>query len=101
MTKKRKERRKMSKTITVFFVLVAVALPGSAVETVSDCSKLLPGPTLPHGFGVNIHFRGQPSDLDMIAEAGFKLIRMDLTWALIEHDKGIYEFEKLGYDSLT
>jgi len=101
MTKKRKERRKMSKTITVFFVLVAVALPGSAVETVSDCSKLLPGPTLPHGFGVNIHFRGQPSDLDMIAEAGFKLIRMDLTWAIIEHDKGIYEFEKLGYDSLT
>jgi len=37
----------------------------------------------------------------MIAEAGFKLIRMDLTWAVIEQDKGIYEFEKLGYDSLT
>ena len=26
---------------------------------------------------------------------------MDLTWAMIERDKGIYEFESLGYDSLT
>ncbi|MHC4629331.1 MAG: cellulase family glycosylhydrolase, partial [Planctomycetota bacterium] len=58
-------------------------------------------PALPNGFGVNIHFRGQPRDLDMIAQAGFKLIRMDLTWAMIERGKGIYEFESIGYDSLT
>lgn len=92
----------MSKTITVLFVLFAMALSGpSAPADVPTTAGLLPGPTLPNGFGVNVNFRGQPHDLDMIAEAGFKLIRMDLTWAVIEQDKGIYEFEKLGYDSLT
>ncbi|MHC4240538.1 MAG: cellulase family glycosylhydrolase, partial [Planctomycetota bacterium] len=92
----------MSKTTKAFFVLVAAMLLISGVATgASDCSELLPGPILPNGFGVNIHFRGQPGDLDMIADAGFKLIRMDLTWALVEHDRGIYEFDKLGYDSLT
>ena len=92
----------MSKTITGLLALSAVALsiPG-AVTCASDSSALLPGPVMPAGFGVNIHFRGQPCDLDMIADAGFKLIRMDLTWALVEHDRGIYEFDKLGYDSLT
>ena len=92
----------MNKTIAALFVLVAMALPSPSVTAdVPTTAGLLPGPALPNGFGVNIDFRGQPRDLDMIAEAGFKLIRMDLTWAVIEQDKGIYEFEKLGYDSLT
>lgn len=92
----------MIKNVVSLFVLVVAALSSSAHATEAvDRYKLLPGPVLPEGFGVNIHFRGQPCDLDMIAEAGLKLIRMDLTWAVIEHTKGIYEFEKLGYDSLT
>ncbi|MHC4115998.1 MAG: cellulase family glycosylhydrolase [Planctomycetota bacterium] len=92
----------MNRTVTALFVLAAIALSSSGVAAgVATTSGLLPGPALPNGFGVNVHFRGQPQDLDMIAEAGFKLIRMDLTWAMIEQDKGIYEFEKLGYDSLT
>lgn len=92
----------MSKNVLALFILVAVVLWSSGVvKGATDGSKLLPGKILPEGFGVNIHFRGQPSDLDMIAEAGFSLVRMDLTWAVIEHTKGIYEFEKLGYDSLT
>ncbi|MHC4434729.1 MAG: hypothetical protein ACYTBS_23060, partial [Planctomycetota bacterium] len=82
------------------FVLVAVSLL-SPSTFVPATAGLLSGPALPNGFGVNIHFRGQPRDLDMIAEAGFKLIRMDLTWAMIERGKGIYEFESIGYDSLT
>ena len=87
---------------TALFALVAVALLSpSVIAYVPATAGLLSGPALPNGFGVNIHFRGQPRDLDMIAEAGFKLIRMDLTWAMIERDKGIYEFESLGYDSLT
>ena len=92
----------MSKIAAALFVLVAVALPTpDVIYAVSINSELLPGPAIPNGFGVNIHFRGQPHDLDMIAEAGFKLIRMDLTWAVIEHSKGVYDFEKIGYDSLT
>lgn len=92
----------MSKTVTAFLVSVFLLLSVSAVASgESNRSGRLPGPVLPEGLGVNIHFRGQPSDLDMIAEAGFKLIRMDLTWALVEHDKSVYEFDNLGYDSLT
>jgi hypothetical protein len=61
----------------------------------------LPELTVPSGFGVNIHFRGEPRDLDLIAEAGFKFIRMDFAWESIERKKGVYEFEKSGYDALT
>ncbi len=61
----------------------------------------LPALTVPNGFGVNIHFRDQPRDLDLIADAGFKFIRMDLTWEAIERKKGVYDFEKSGYDNLT
>jgi hypothetical protein len=61
----------------------------------------LPALTVPNGLGVNIHFRGEPRDLDLIADVGFKFIRMDLTWEAVERKKGIYEFEKSGYDALT
>jgi hypothetical protein len=71
--------------------------------TFSPCAAATQLPTLaiPNGFGVNIHFRGEPRDLDLIADAGFKFIRMDLTWEAIERKKGLYEFEKAGYDALT
>jgi len=61
----------------------------------------LPELVIPDGFGVNIHLRGEPRDLDLIADAGFKFIRMDLTWEAIERKKGVYGFEETGYDALT
>jgi len=61
----------------------------------------LPELVIPAGSGVNIHFTGEPRDLDLIADAGFKFIRMDLTWSGVEREKGIYDFEKAGYDALT
>jgi hypothetical protein len=57
-----------------------------------------PHPSLPaigslDGLGVNIHFTDpQPGELEMIAAAGFKWVRMDLTWAGIERKKGEYDF---------
>ena len=59
----------------------------------------LPELTIPNGFGVNIHFSGEPRDLDLIAEGGFKFIRMDLGWGGLEREKGVYNFG--GYDALT
>ncbi len=92
----------MNKNLVALFALVIVALSSAGVATsASNSYNLFPEPVIPEGFGVNIHFRGQPADLDMIAEAEFSFIRMDLTWPLIENSKGIYEFDKLGYDSLT
>jgi polysaccharide biosynthesis protein PslG len=50
--------------------------------------------------GVNIHFtKGHEKDLDMIAAAGFKFIRMDLIWEETENTKGTYNWT--DYDELT
>jgi polysaccharide biosynthesis protein PslG len=50
--------------------------------------------------GVNIHFTtGHEKDLDMIAAAGLKFIRMDFVWHDIERTKGIYDWS--AYDELT
>ncbi len=59
----------------------------------------IPKPVLPAGVGVNIHFvRGHRRDLDLIAAAGFKFVRMDFGWASIEREKGQYDWS--GYDQL-
>lgn len=53
----------------------------------------LPPLTLPAGVGVNIHFnRGHTADLDRIAAAGFKFVRMDLGWEGIERTRGEYDW---------
>lgn len=63
-------------------------------------SAQIPESVLPAGVGVNIHFvKGHERDLDMIAAAGFKFVRMDFTWAGIERRKGEYDWS--GYDELT
>ncbi len=50
--------------------------------------------------GVNIHFiTGHEKDLDMIAAAGFKYVRMDFDWQSIEQTKGVYTWD--AYDELT
>jgi len=60
----------------------------------------IPEPVLPAGVGVNIHFvKGHEHDLDLIAAAGFKFVRMDFTWAGIERKQGDYDWS--GYDELT
>ena len=59
----------------------------------------IPEPVLPAGVGVNIHFvTGQEKDLDMIAAAGFKFVRMDFAWEAIETSKGEYHWA--GYEEL-
>lgn len=60
----------------------------------------VPDTVLPAGMGVNIHFtRGHERDLDLIAAAGFKFIRMDFGWSEIEQNKGAYDWS--AYDELT
>ena len=60
----------------------------------------IPEPVLPAGVGVNIHFvTGHQRDLDLIASAGFKFVRMDFGWGGIERKRGEYDWS--GYDELT
>ena len=71
--------------------MCVLPLLASAAET--------PEPVLPAGVGVNIHFvTGREKDLDMIAAAGFKFVRMDFNWESIETSKGDYHWA--GYDEL-
>ncbi len=59
----------------------------------------IPEPVLPAGVGVNIHFvTGHERDLDLIAGAGFKFVRMDFGWSGTETKKG--QFDWSGYDAL-
>jgi hypothetical protein len=59
----------------------------------------LPKAVIPQGVGVNIHFsKGHEMDLDLIAAAGFRFVRMDLTWAAIERKPGEYDWS--AYDEL-
>src|SRR6188474_3526443 len=48
---------------------------------------------IPDNVGVNIHFTDpQPGEMKMLAEAGFKFVRMDLDWARTEPRRGVYDF---------
>lgn len=75
----------------LLLVLSFVSAPGQGAE--------LPEPVIPAGVGVNIHFvTGHGSDLDRIAAAGFKFVRMDFQWSDTERQKG--EFTWKGYEEL-
>ena len=59
----------------------------------------IPEPVLPAGVGVNIHFvTGHEQDLDLMAAAGFKFVRMDFGWTGTETAKGQYTWRE--YDEL-
>src|SRR5690242_19897187 len=55
--------------------------------------------TIPNGLGVNIHFtHPDGKELDRLAAAGFKFVRMDFTWSATEKADGNYDFS--NYDFL-
>jgi polysaccharide biosynthesis protein PslG len=59
----------------------------------------LPGPAVPEGLGVNIHFTdARPGELEMLAAAGLRWVRMDFGWDGTEREKGKYDFS--AYDRL-
>lgn len=56
-------------------------------------------PVLPDGLGVNIHFTDpKPGEMKMIADGGFRWVRMDFVWGTTERAKGRYDFA--AYDTL-
>jgi hypothetical protein len=53
----------------------------------------------PSGFGINIHFLDAPeTELDLLRDAGFQWVRMDMTWSWTERAPGDYDFS--AYDRL-
>ncbi|HEX7736522.1 MAG TPA: cellulase family glycosylhydrolase, partial [Ktedonobacteraceae bacterium] len=58
-----------------------------------------PGPDLPAGLGVNLHFSSTNqalSQITRVAGLGLRFVRMDLTWSMVEHQRGRYDFS--SYD---
>ena len=83
----------------MIFKAMKFVVPSLLISTIVLASEI-PEPVIPAGVGVNIHFvRGHENDLDMIAAAGFKFIRMDFGWGGIERKKGQYDWS--AYDELT
>ncbi len=73
--------------------LVSTALYGSVPAG-------LPELAIPNCLGVNIHFTGrEDSQVEQIARAGFRFIRMDFHWHIVEKTRGVYDFK--AYDELV
>jgi hypothetical protein len=83
--------------ITTSTVLFGLALGVSASDY--RHSYPLPDLTAPSGWGVNIHFTDPaPGEIEKLANAGFKWVRMDFGWAGIERQAGQFDFS--AYDRL-
>jgi len=79
---------------------MAAILPAGAFLVARAGAAELPPPVIPAGVGVNIHFtRGHEKDLDLIADAGFRFVRMDFSWGGTERRRGQYDWS--AYDELT
>ncbi|MDP1383050.1 cellulase family glycosylhydrolase [Priestia megaterium] len=100
-----------SKKITIA-LFIMIILIGSALyffyknssqksEKKKDYHSILQSRTVPNGLGISVHFSGNPIDLDMVDDAGFKIVREDLFWHTVEKEPGKYDFKKQGYDLLT
>ena len=72
------------------FALVLATLFCGALQSADTA---LPSSTLPDCLGVNIHFTDpQAGEMEMLADGGFKWVRMDFGWEGIEQKKGEYNF---------
>src|SRR5690242_3720046 len=78
--------------------------PARAAEPGSPAAPAAPAfaaaPVVPEGLGVNIHFTDpRPGEMEMIAAAGMRIVRMDFGWGAIERKAGEYDFS--AYDRLV
>ncbi|MDX1933074.1 MAG: cellulase family glycosylhydrolase [Capsulimonadales bacterium] len=93
----------MSGVFGLFGSMVLLTIPQTIPQTPPRAQRIpesLPGPIVPEGFGVNIHFTDpQPGEMERFAEAGYAVARMDLFWHQVETEKGKYDFS--AYDRLT
>jgi len=81
-------------------LLLAVMLIAARAAADAPPHPSLPPPVIPDCLGVNIHFTDpKPGELEMLAAAGFKWVRMDFQWGGTERKKGEYDFR--AYDRLA
>ncbi len=81
--------------------LTATATLAVPTPTPESHQWMLPSRVIPEPVGVNIHFtQPDPGEMELLERAGFRFVRMDLFWHLIEHEeRGKYDFS--AYDVLV
>src|ERR1044072_4636920 len=85
--------------IASLFLSLSISADNRSLECVG-CWKALPNsPTVDESLGVNIHFtEPKPGEVKMMADAGFRWVRMDFKWDVTEPEVGRYDFS--AYDRL-
>ncbi|MGQ9454316.1 MAG: cellulase family glycosylhydrolase [Armatimonadota bacterium] len=94
-------RRRLFRLVNIIraIELSLVLIPFMVLKTCAS-NNGLPDPVVPSCLGVNIHFVGREDDqVEQIAKAGFRFIRMDFHWSSVEKEKGVYDFR--AYDELV
>ncbi len=86
---------RMRKTVLAAILVSGCLLVRARALAAAD----LPDLVVPEGLGVNIHFTDpRPGEMEMLAAAGFRWVRMDFVWQATERKKGEYDFS--AYDRL-
>ena len=85
--------------IASLLLSLAISADNRSIECAGCWTPSPNSPTVEESLGVNIHFIDpKPGELKMIADAGFRWVRMDFFWEATEHERGQYDFS--GYDRL-
>ena len=80
-------------------LLASLFWPASGLAAELPRPGTIPGMVVPDGLGVNIHFTDpRPGEMEMLAAAGLRWVRMDFAWNGTEREKGKYDFS--AYDRL-
>ena len=83
---------RFGRALCIFTALLLLATVPGAVSAAGPHPALPPSGTM-DGLGVNIHFTDErPGEMEMLAEGGFRWIRMDFGWGGTEREKGQYNF---------
>ncbi len=70
-----------------------VSKKAAAPTPTPEVQAVTPGPAVPVGLGVNIHpSPTMRADIMQLAAVGFRVVRLDLSWSLIEQQPGTYDF---------
>jgi hypothetical protein len=78
---------KRAVSLVLCLIFVAQAYRAAAQTGLPDSRDPLAG------MGINIHFTDpRPGDLEMLSQAGFRWVRMDLHWDKTEKTAGVYDF---------
>jgi hypothetical protein len=87
------ERRRIKSTrprgiLALIFILCSIHVPLSAMGA-------LPASSLKTSLAISVHELSQDyRELDTIAAAGFKFVRLDMTWEAVERERGKYDWSR-------